>query len=789
MLRTQLAPLIFLFLGAGIVPCNCLAQADPPPGFRVEGLQDYLVQEERAAAIPSPEQARAWLRFLTEEPHVAGTPADYQNALYVRDKLREWGWKADLSEYECLLNYPVIESVKLAIVRPDPVDLPVIEEPHPEDKDSASPGAFPAFHGYGASGDVTAQVVYANQGSNEDFDKLATLGIDVKGKIALLRYGGLFRGLKVLNAQRRGAVGVLIFSDPADDGYMRGDVYPKGPYRPQSAIQRGSVQFLSLGPGDPTTPGWPSLRNGKRLPFDPVNGFPLDTPVGDDVPPPGGRKPRAGDAVAQWEKQTNLKRKEYFAAIPSLPISYQAARPILEQLAGPEVPGGWQGGLPFAYHVGPGPVEVRMAIQMDYKLRTIWNVIGRLDGAVEPERWIMLGNHRDAWTYGAVDPGSGTAATLETCRALGEAVKAGWKPRRSIVYGSWDGEEYGLVGSTEWAEESATMLGRKAVLMVNVDSAVSGHELSVAGVPSLRDLFVSAAGQVQEPRTGRPLIYEWLEHQRKTWAESPVSLDPGVWEATTNPTSSPAKVEVPTDFEPQLTPLGSGSDFTAFVDHLGIPAVDAGFGGRYGVYHSVYDNFFWMEKFGDPEFLTHATAARLYTRILMRAASSDVVPLTFTPYARFLREQVDDLRSIAVRKARSSGKPFEIVGLDAVISAVKTFEEKAKAADSATSSLRTRNPLDPDTLEKLNDSLTQVERAFLHPGGLPGRPWFRHTLLAPGLTTGYAPWTLPGLRQAVQEGDATMMAEQARILSERIAAAANELAQAAKLANTMPVKP
>ena len=790
MYRNTLITFIIVLYWNGLTTPATLAvvQADPSPGFRNANWADYLKQEELAASVPSPEKARSWLRAITEEPHVAGTPADYQTALYVRDHLREWGWKADLSEYECLINYPVPDSIQLQLIKPGNIELSLMEQPHPEDKDSASRSAFPAFHGYGTSGEATAQVVYANHGTPEDFERLAKLGVEVKGKIVIMRYGGLFRGLKVLNAQKRGAIGALIYSDPADDGYMQGDVYPKGPYRPASAIQRGSVQFLSLGPGDPSTPGWPSGRNSKRLPFDPVYGFPLAPVSGEDATPLSGVRPRNSDAVLQWERQTNLKRKEYFAAIPSLPISYEAARPILEQLAGPETPSGWQGGLPFAYHVGPGPAEVHMAITMDYKLRTIWNVIARLEGSVEPERWIMLGNHRDAWTYGAVDPGSGTAATLETCRALGEAVKAGWKPRRSLVYTSWDGEEYGLVGSTEYAEEYADALSRKAVLMINVDSAVSGKDLSSAGIPSLRDLFTSAARDVQEPRTGRPLLEAWTDHQRKAWAEGPVDLLSNWWEPSTPP-SIATTVEVPQGFETKLTPLGSGSDFTAFVDHLGIPALDGGFGGRYGVYHSVYDNFYWMEKFCDPEFITHATVARLYTRILMRAASAEIVPLTFAPYGRFLQEQVDDIRMIAIKKARATGKPIELVGLDRIVTAVREFKQKAVALDSDTALLRTKTEIDPKLLEKVNDGLTQVERNFLHPAGLPGRPWFKHTIFAPGVTTGYAAWTLPGVRQALQEGDSTMMTEQSRILVERIEEASKALGRISSMLTEPMVTP
>lgn len=741
-----------------------------PPGFREGSFAAEAKAEARALAVPVPEKARAWLRTLTEEPHVAGTPADHKTALFVRDKLRDWGWQAEIAEYEVLLNYPS-RPPTLQIVRPEPRKLLVNETPHAADKDSASPDAFPAFHGYGVSGDVTGQVVYANFGRPEDFEALDKMGIEVKDRIVLVRYGAIFRGLKVLNAQKRHARGVLIYSDPADDGYAKGDIYPNGPYRSGSAIQRGSVQFLSLGPGDPSTPEGPSVKGAKRLPIHPFDGFPVRRPRGliGDPSNPDGFDPE------RWEKATGLDRESYYATIPSLPISFDAARPILEALGGPNVPTGWQGGLPLPYHVGPGPSEVDFAIQMDYKVRAIWNVIATLKGSVEPDRWVLIGNHRDAWVYGAVDPGSGTAATLEMCRALGEAVKGGWKPRRSIVYASWDAEEYGLVGSTEWAEDHAKELDEKAVLMLNVDSAVSGPDLDVGGVPSLRDLFLGAAEGVTDPRSGQTLRRRWLDRRRAAWAhESPIDLDESIW---TEPRSEPVPAN---GFRPQLTPLGSGSDYTAFLDHLGIPALDAGFHGHYGVYHSIYDDFFWMEKFGDPEFLTHATAAKLYTLIAMRAAGAEVVPLRFGPYGDSLRAEVDDLRRLVARKDRAAGPgaskpPIRFEGLADLVRAVRAFAERAEAADRATADLARGEAPDPMTLARVNDAMTRVERSLLEPSGLPGRPWFKHVIFAPGLTTGYACWPLPGVRQAILRDDPGLLAAQVPILVRRLEAASEAL--------------
>ncbi len=738
-----------------------------PLGFSPASCAAELDAESRALGVATPSNARTWLRKLTEEPHVAGTEADYKTAVFVRDKLREWGWKAEMSEYEVLLNYPVSTGTTLRLNLPSnqpPVSL--IENALASDKDSASPAAFPAFHGYGVSGNVTGQVVYVNYGRPEDFEALEKMGVDVAGKVVLVRYGELFRGLKVRNAQKRGAKGILIYSDPADDGYAKGDVYPQGPYRPESAIQRGSVQFLSIQPGDPSTPGWPSVKGAKRLPFDRSFGF----LTGQD-----------------WEKATELKRDDYFATIPSLPISYGAARPILDALGGPNVPHAWQGGLPMAYHVGPGPAEVSFSTLMDYKVRTIWNVIATLPGSVEPDRWVLVGNHRDAWVYGAVDPGSGTAATLEMCHALGAAVKHGWKPRRTLVYASWDAEEYGLVGSTEWAEDHAPEIDRKTVLVLNVDSAVSGHEIDLDGVPSLRDWVLDAAEAVTDVRSGKSLRQAWFAKQREQWAgQEPVDL-PDIFSngSGANPDSAAARPSA--RFFPQMRPLGSGSDYTVFLDHLGVPAVDAGFSGRYGVYHSVYDNFTWMEKVGDPEFITHATAARFYTVLAMRAAAAEVVPLRFVPYGEALRDYTDDLRRRIERLARAAepGKASgsaNFPGLAGLVRAIRGFSNQAAALDRATDDLARKGGVPTEKLAKVNDALTRIERTFLLPGGLPGRPWFAHAIYAPGVTTGYASWPLPGLRQALEDKDAPLFAAAADALTSRITAVTSALRDATEAA-------
>jgi N-acetylated-alpha-linked acidic dipeptidase len=386
----------------------------------------------------------------------------------------------------------------------------------------------------------------------------------------------------------------------------------------------------------------------------------------------------------------------------------------------------------------------------------------------------MLGNHRDAWAYGAVDPSSGTAATLEACRAIGAAVKAGWKPKRSLMYASWDAEEYGLVGSTEWAEDHADEIRENAVMMFNVDSAVSGPMLDLDGIPSMRELVLQAMADIVDPRTSKTLKESWLARQKDQWkTNESIELDEGIWEG------KPEAVREPVFF-PQMTALGSGSDYTVFVDHLGVPAVDVNFGGRYGVYHSTFDNFYWMEKFCDPEFVIHTTAAKLYTLLAMRAAAADVVPFTFGPYGTAIRDHVDDLRRRIARKNLGDDPKREFPRLGDLAAAVREFQNKAKTLDEAIAKLTEQPaPKSSEALKALNKELTRVEREFLSADGLPGRKWFQHTIYAPGLTTGYASWPLPGVRQAIEDGDAKLLDAQVGVLIERIRGAVGTLKKAA----------
>ncbi len=720
----------------------------PRLGFVASARNAERQAEIEMLGAPRPDRARAWLRALTEEPHVAGTAQGKKVAEYVRDRLQEFGLKAELVPYDIWLNHPI--SVSLKLLKPEAATLSLREEGHIRDKDSWSDDAYPGFHGYGAAGKATGQVVYVNYGTHEDFERLESLGLSVEGRIALVRYGKVFRGLKVKEAQQRGAKAVIIYSDPGDDGYMKGDIYPDGPMRPPSALQRGSVQFLSSGPGDPSTPGYASTKAARRA----------------------GR-----------EQMTGIPK------IPSLPLSYGEAAKILQALAGDRVPDDWQGGLPFAYHLGPGPAEAEMAVEMDYAIRAIYNVIATIPGTAEAERLVVLGNHRDAWTYGAVDPNSGTASFLETARSLAAALAAGWKPRRTILLASWDGEEYGLLGSTEWVEDRVPALQQNAVAYLNLDSAVTGAALEVAGIPSLRDLVVEAAGDVGEPRRGGSLLDAWRARKQQDWARS-----------------EPACPGEEARFELHLEPLGSGSDYTAFTHHVGIASVDFTFEGPYGVYHSIYDDLFWMERFGDPEFLYHTAASRLYGLLAMRLAAAEIVPLRYGAYGRALSRELELLRREAVRDRRiweaartepgavepgsqasveTRKKPAVLPDLSPIARAIDRLTSIADELDAVLDRLQ-ENPAtasDAAGLARLNDALVQVERAFLDKSGLPGRTWFRHPLYAPGLTTGYASWPFPAVVQALKDRDADAVQDRIRTVAERIDAGTQKIAAAREIAD------
>ena len=719
---------LFLVVLLGLSSPVAGSPEDLPLGFFADSVAAQQAAEEVFLSTPTPAMARKWLARLTEEPHVAGTPQEREVADYVRARLEEFGLETEVVTYDVFLNHPVEVSARL--VAPEEIELSLREQFIEEDKDSSAHGMFPAFHGYSASGSASGQVVYVNYGTPEDYRRLEREEIDVAGRIVLARYGKVFRGLKVYEAQQRGATAVLIYSDPADDGYMKGDVYPDGPMRPASAIQRGSVQFLSRQPGDPSTPGYPSRDGAPRLSRAEMTGVP---------------------------------------EIPSLPIAYGEAEKILRRLGGARVPDEWQGGLPFAYHFGPGGAVIEMSVEMNDGLMPIYNVFGRITGQESPEQLVIVGNHRDAWTHGAVDPNSGTTAWLEAARALAAATREGWRPKRTILFASWDAEEYGLVGSVEWGEDRAEDLGTDAVAYINIDGAVTGRDLRLGGTPSLRDVALEVASAVADPSRGSSVVDLWMAEQRKTWASSgPIDL-------------GRPEGEMPI----HLDALGSGSDYTVFLDHLGIASLDFSFSGQYGVYHSVYDNFRWMEEHGDPGFIYHAAAARLLGLLAMRLAAADVAPLRYDSYAAALRLHLDELERKSIRKRRLASVPGESVaavdsaGLVRVRAALDQLASAGEVLDRSFD--RVVAEQSASAAAELSEELIRLERELLDPEGLPNRPWFRNLIWAPGLTTGYAPWPFPEIAEGVERGEQETFDRGVARVVERLEAARSRMQSAASI--------
>jgi N-acetylated-alpha-linked acidic dipeptidase len=696
----------------------------------VFGYRDFA-QEARwdAAFLPVPDTKLAGehLKILTASPHWASSPEDYATAVYVADKFKAAGIDTRIVPYQVMLNRPI----KIEIEAFDSQGKKLMSGPTPEHVDPEKfggdpyqndPRVLPAFNGSSPSGDVTADVVYANYGTLADFKKLAELGISVKDKIVIVRYGSNFRGVKVYIAQQYGAKGVLIYSDPADDGYYRGDVYPKGPYRPESAVQRGSVQFLPIYPGDSQTPGvasTPELSASKRL---------TDT---------RGNEP----------------------SIPSNPISYQDAMPILKCLGGVESPRSWQGALPFTYHLGGvNKLQVHMHLEQDIALRTIWDVIGTIPGTdrQQKDNWVIAGNHRDAWVYGAVDPNSGTAAMLESVHGLGELLKQGWKPKRTIILASWDAEEEGLIGSTEWAEDNAARLSH-AVAYFNTDVGVSGSEFKAAAVPSLKQFVREIAKQVPSPKGGT--VYEQWRIAQLTDAERRMASNAGF-------PGSQARAAIDSATEITVGNLGSGSDYTPFIQHLGVPSTDIGSEGPYGVYHSVFDNYNWFIKFADPTFVYEQQQARVFGLEILHMADADVLPYDYQAYGKEIVGYLD----AAGRRATNAKMTLDFT---AALAAARRFE-------AAGVSVKTLQLAPPSNTAALNDALRNAESALLSPSGLPHRPWYRHLIYAPGEFTGYAAVVIPGVSEGISAPDPARAQMQLTSLAEALNRSASILETAAK---------
>ena len=687
-----------------------------PPIFGFRDSAPEWATEGKFLAVPDPRIAEQDLRTLTKAPHVAGSPEDKATADYVAEKFRAAGLDTQIVEYRVWFNYPVEVSVDVTapagVHMHGPAPEHVEGDPLPDD-----PRVIPPFTSMSPSGDAEAEVVYANYGTLQDFDKLKQLGVDVRGKIVIARYGQNFRGVKAFVAQERGAAGLVLYSDPADDGWRRGDKYPEGPWRPASGVQRGSIGYMFEFPGDPTTPGIASVPS---------------LPDKDRTSP---------DQSAQMPK------------IPTTPLSYADAWPILEHLGGTDSPREWQGALPFTYHIGPGPVKVKLHLKQDYQYRTIWDVIGRIRGADFPDEYVVAGNHRDAWVYGAVDPNSGTTAMLEAVRGIGELLKSGWKPKRSIVFGSWDGEEEGIMGSTEWGEQHEKDLG-DAVAYFNTDTAVSGPKFGASAVPSLKQFIRDITKAVPSPKGGT--VYEQWSRENQPGPSPGQGPTDSVVENRRLPNAQ-MRPDVP------VGDLGSGSDYTVFLQHLGIPSTDVASSGSYGVYHSAFDDFNWFKRFGDPDFKYEQQMARVFGLEVLRMADADVLPYDYEDYAKEIAAYID-----AAQKKAETDFGRGAVNFSDASQAAKHLEQAAQRVYRR----QVNPPRDPAAL---NQALLQAERALLIPDGLPTRPWFRHAIYAPGKYTGYAAVVIPGVNDAIDSRDLDRTRKQITILAAVLIRAAATL--------------
>ncbi len=713
-------------------------QADPGTalfGFTAQGATQQRALEQRFDAALDPNDLRDWMKTLSAEANHVGSPHDKANAEMVRDLFRQWGWDAKIEVFEVL--YPTLKSHTLELVGPTRFTASLAEGPIEGDATSTRTDGLPPYNVYGADGDVTAELVYLNYGMPQDYEDLARRGIEVKGKIVITRYGGGWRGLKPKLAQEHGAVGCIIYSDPQDDGYAAGDVYPKGGYRPATSLQRGSVLDMALYPGDPLTPGVGATKGAKRL--------------------------------ALKDAKTILK-------IPVLPISYGDAQPFLAALGGPVAPARWRGSLPITYHMGPGPAKVHLMISSDWSLKPLYDVIARIPGAQEPDEWVVRGNHRDGWVFGAWDPLSGHVAMLAEAKAIGTLLKSGWKPRRTLVYASWDGEEPGLLGSTEWAEEHAAELKSKAVLYLNSDTNARGF-LHPEGSHSLQRLVNEVAAGVTDPETGVS-VQERLRARMQVQGLDKGGVDGDAAVARErNARLAAAGGDLP------IGALGSGSDYSAYLQHLGLASLDIEYGGeedQEGVYHSNFDSFDHYVRFGDPGFAYGVADAKTIGHIVLRMADAPVLPLQFTgvadtlgDYVKQLRTLTDERRANAAQVARLidahafalAADPTRVVGppqreapvpqvdlapLDAAVARLKVA---ASAYDAAYARLNAGGlQLSASRQRQLNALLRGLEQKLTAERGLPGRAWFKHFVYAPGLLTGYGVKTLPAVREAIEGG-------------------------------------
>ncbi|MFN7993395.1 MAG: transferrin receptor-like dimerization domain-containing protein [Bryobacteraceae bacterium] len=706
-------------LSAGLLLVVSAAPAADPPalrGYTPESARAEHEWEVQFRAIPNTQNLHDYMQRLAARPHHVGSPYDKDNAEWILSKFKEWGLDAKIETFEVLFPTPKTRVVEL--VAPSHFTAKLAEPTVAVDPTSNQHAEqLPTYNAYSIDGDVTAPLVYVNYGVPDDYEELDRLGISVKGAIVIARYGGSWRGIKPKVAAEHGAIGCLIYSDPKEDGYFEGEVFPQGPYRPKDGVQRGSVMDMPIYPGDPLTPGIGASEGAKRLP---------------------------------------IKEAGTLTKIPVLPISYGDAEPLLAALTGPVAPTPWRGALPMTYRIGPGPAKVHLKLEFNWDLKKIYDVVARIPGSTYPDEWIVRGNHHDAWVNGADDPVSGAVAEMEEARGLAELLKQGWKPKRTIIYCVWDGEEEGLLGSTEWAEEHAAELKQHAAMYVNSDGNSRGF-IGMAGSHSLEKFVNSVAHDIQDPEKNIPV---WKRSQLMQIAHAPEAEREGIRKRA----------------DLHIGALGSGSDYTVFLDHLGIASLNIGYGGEDGggIYHSIYDDFYWYTHFADGDFIYGRALAQTAGTMMLRFADADLLPYEFSNFAETVRKYADEVQKLwkaksdeikernkeieegvfsAIADPRKTlvPPPAEAVpphlnfaplenGLDALNRSAERYDKAAQKA-----------ALDKASIGSVNEKLIQIERALTLPDGLPGRPWFQHQIYAPGFYTGYGVKTLPGVREAIEQ--------------------------------------
>jgi len=718
MKRARLAALLCLIALASVSSAN--NEQETLYGFTAAGSHAERDWESKMRAIPDPKIMRDNMQRLSARPHHVGSPYDKQNAEWILTQFKSWGLDAQIETFDVL--FPTPKERALELIGPTKY-VAKLQEPAVAGDPTSNQQAeqLPTYNAYSIDGDVTAPLVYVNYGLPKDYEELDRLGVSVKGAIVIARYGNSWRGIKPKVAAEHGAIGCIIYSDPADDGYFDDDVFPAGPMRNENGVQRGSVMDMPIYPGDPLTPGVGAKGDVKRL---------------------------------------TVKESPTITKIPTLPISYGDARPLLAALKGPMAPESFRGGLALPYHVGPGPAKVHLKVQFNWDIKPVYDVVFRIPGAEEPDQWIVRGNHHDAWVNGAEDPISGQVALLEEARALSELLKQGWKPKRTIIYCAWDGEEPMLLGSTEWAEYHAAELKQHAAIYINTDGNGRGY-LEAQGSHSLEKFVNGVARDITDPEKN---ISVWKRGQAARLVRG----------------RPEDRKEARTRSDLRISALGSGSDYTAFIDHLGIASLNIGYGGEDdgGIYHSIYDDFYWFTHFSDTDFVYERALSQTVGAMVMRFADAEVLPYDFTDFADTIHKYSDDLKTLLKNKQeeirdrnqnledgvyslvsdprrptvappKNEIPPFiNFAPLDnAQASLDHAAERYAKAIKAwSASGAGTAHPL-----QALNGRLLQAERKLSNPDGLPRRPWFQNLIYAPGFYTGYGAKTLPGVREAIEE--------------------------------------